>query len=155
MRIVLVMLGLMVTAIASAQSVTPLVTEAGKSHAKGEFTVRNDQLVPTVVTIEPRMLSFAPNGEMQLSEIPSTAVVLLSEISARVGPRQQHSFQFEIRCPQNCAVAFYAAFISAKPINLVGRQLQLVLHIPTSVYVCTDKAKDCRKRMRKQWGLKK
>lgn len=150
--IISILLGLIGTA-AQAQSISPLAQEFGKGKAKSQFVVTNTTLMPDVVMIQPKMLSFAPNGQMMLADLAPSVHVELSEMSTKLGPRQQHVFTYSINCVHDCAVALFATFSNGQKVP--GTGFQIAVHLPTSNYVCTDKAKGCRERLRKSWGLGK
>jgi hypothetical protein len=145
--VVLELLGFMVAA--SAQSVSPIIAEGGKGKGRGYFTARNESLDNEVVTVVARSFSTDTNGKPIFRALDPDVNLKLSSYSARLGPKQTHIFDYDITCSKNCAVAFDVMFMG-KPIT---EGLQVALHIPTAAYVCTDKGKDCRKRMRKEWGV--
>lgn len=150
MKFLILILSLVATS-ASAQSISPLTQEFGKGKAKSQFTVVNTTLTPDVVMIQPRMLSFTPNGQMMIGELAPGVHVELSEMSTKLGPRQQHVFSYSISCLRDCAVALFATFSNGQ--KVAGTGFQIAVHLPTSNYVCQDKAKGCRERLRKSWGL--
>jgi hypothetical protein len=151
-RIMVAVILLMSAATASAQSISPVVGEGNKGHTRGEFTVTNTTLVPMLVTIEPRKLLKGADGKIAFEEIGLTANVQLSQMSAKLGPKQSHTFQYDVACPQDCAVAFYAGFTPPKP----QAGFTIVTHLPFSLYVCEGKQnpKGCRKHIHQEWGLK-
>jgi hypothetical protein len=146
--VVLELLGFMVAA--SAQTVSPVIAEGGKGKARGYFTAKNETLDYEVVTVTAHSFSADANGKPQFRPLDPDVNLKLSSSSARLGPNQTHIFDYDISCPHNCAVAFDVVFMG-KPIT---EGLQVALHLPTALYLCTDKDKGCRKRMRESWGSK-
>lgn len=142
--VVLELLGFLVAA--SAQTVSPVVSEFNKAHGKGTVTATNNAIIPQVVTVRP--YSTGPDG---LRELDSTVHIRLSESSAKVPPRTAHSFDYDIICDKApCAVAFVTTFTGQR----VTEAIKLDFKILSTAYVCTDRKKDCRKHViHDVWGL--
>lgn len=136
---------------ASAQTVSPIVGEFNKAHAKGGFVATNNALIPQVVTVRPYSFS-VKNGQTEFRDLDSTVHVKLSESSAKVPSRAPHSFDYDIICDKSpCAVAFITTFAGQH----VTEAIKLEIKIPVTAYVCTDRKKDCRKYVRETvWGVK-
>jgi hypothetical protein len=78
----------------------------------------------------------------QLRKLDEGVNVQLSEQSAKIRPKDSHSFDYKITCLKlPCSVAIYATMSTGKP-NSEGIVLKLAL--PHMVYIC-EKEKDCRK----------
>lgn len=137
---------------ASAQQVGPLVAEGGKGRAKGEFTVSNLGVTPLITTVEAVTFRLTPEGKSVYIALEPTSVVKLTDTSAKIGPRQQHVFAYEVQCnsPQPCLIALLPRMVQAVHVT---EGIQLGLIIPHSIYLCTDRAKDCRKRVRQAAGI--
>jgi hypothetical protein len=147
----LLYLGLVVYA-ASAQSVSPLVAEGGKGKARGEFTVTNNGVQPLIVTVQPMSFKLRPGGTSLYYFLENTVGLKMNETSARIGAKQTHTFGYVIEChsEQPCLVAFLPRMVALQK-TTTGFQVGVV--IPHSVYLCPDKAKDCRARVRKAAGI--
>jgi hypothetical protein len=148
---VLLYLGLVAYA-ATAQSVSPLVAEGGRGKAHGEFTVRNDGVQPLVVTIQYMSFKLTPEGKTIFYQLENTVGIQMNETSAKVGARQSHTFGYLIECHSDkpCLVAFLPRMVALQHTS-AGMQVGVI--IPHSVYLCADKAKDCRARVRKAAGI--
>lgn len=130
------------------QSVSPLVVECGK-RCSGSFTVSNDGLRPMSVVVEPYSFSLSPKSETLFRQLDSTVTVELSETSARVGPKSEHTFDYDIHCQQlPCMVAITSGMVIGHTVE--GLAVRLV--VPHIVYV-DEKGKGARARLRLQAGL--
>lgn len=148
---------LFLTSTVAAQSISPVVSQANKGRSRGEFTVTNNSLGPMIVTVEPRKLLADGKGGVtfdSIDEVRDGIMYKVSTLSTKLGPRQSHVFQYDIACNQDCAVAFYAAFVSPKMVTSNG--ISIALHLPTSAYVCASKESPdkCRRHIRDGWGVK-
>jgi hypothetical protein len=133
-----------------AQTVSPITVEAGKGRAKAFFTARNDSIAETqVVTVVANSFTMGVDGHPVFRSLDPGVTVELNATSAKLGPNQQHIFDYNVRCEQQCAVAFLVTFSGRH----ISEGLQLAIHLATGVYVCEDSAKNCRARMRSSWGL--
>lgn len=138
---------------AHAQTVGPFVFEGGKGRARGEFSIRNDNVTPLVATVEAVSFRLTPEGKSVFLPLDPKATVKLYETAAKIGARQQHTFAFEVDCQsdQPCLVALLPRMVQGVRVQ---DGLQLGLIIPVSIYLCPDKAKACRARARTAAGIK-
>lgn len=132
--------------IASAQTITPLISEAkaGKS-TKGQFDVINNGIVPLFVTVEP--MSFSPNksGGSATLKLDPGIQVKLDSMSAKLGAKMRRTFYWEAKCVSYpCFFAIFAGFSGLH--NAEGMAVKLQL--PTTVWICPEGAKNCRQRIR-------
>lgn len=141
---------ILLAAMACAQTVSPVTAESGKGKARGFFTTKNNSTDAEVVTIVAQSFSTDKTGKPMFRPLDTDVHVRLAATSVKVGPQQSHMFDYDIDCPQGCAVVFEVTFMGKK----TSDGLQLALHIPTAAYVCADKATGCRRRMRDLWGAK-
>jgi hypothetical protein len=138
---------------ASAQTVGPLVAEGGKGRARGEFTVRNDGVLPMATTVEAHSFRLTPAGGAIFLPLDTNNVqVKLNETSVKVGPRQSHTFTYEVQCLSQspCLVAMLPRMITGLH-TTEGMQIGII--IPHAIYLCPDKAKGCRSRVRAAAGI--
>ena len=148
MRVLFVAAALLLLApVAKNQTLTPVFTEAGHHKADISFDVANTTLQPVVLVIEPSLMTPGPKGPSYRALDPDTKVEV-SEMSARVGVAQHHSFRAKISCPQDCVVAIWVTFLPPKKDNGV----QLAIHFPATIYLC-DKQKSCRANTLKAHGV--
>lgn len=122
----------------SAQSLTPVIQVAGHHKASISFDVANDMLTPAVVTLEPASMTPGPKGPTYRALDPD-AHVEVSELSAKLGAKQHHSFRAKISCASDCVVAIWVTFMPPKQEN----GAQVAIHFPETLYLC-DKEKNCR-----------
>jgi len=142
MKIQFAALILLAASTLSAQTISPLFGEHGRK-ASGSFTVTNNSLYPTVVTIQPMSFSLGENRSQQLSEL--TGVDLkLSEMSVRLGPQESRELFYDARCTtsDHCHFAIFANFFDGRKLD---SGVTVAIHLPYSVYVC-QKAKGCKDR---------
>ena len=134
---------LLSSAMLSAQTISPVVSEYGGKKASGSFTVTNNALVPLTVVVEPpQSLSFI-NGKPHLGALDPTVHLTLEEMSAKVGAKQSHEFSYKLECDtQPCAVTIYTTITG--PHTASG--LAVAIHLPHVSYLC-DKSKGCRSSM--------
>lgn len=135
---------------ALAQTISPVINECGKK-CSGAFTFRNNGLEPMMVTVEPASFSIdAATGHSIYRPLDSTVEVLMNEMSARVGPREEHQFDYSIQC------SVYPCMVVLRTIASGGHTdagVQLRFQLPEVIYQC-NKAKNCRANTRKALGLK-
>lgn len=129
---------------ARCQSVSPMVSEYKKS-ARGSFTVSNNTLRPMTVVVEP--VSFHLVKGQQVTEPLSNDVHLeLSDMTVRLAPKQSRVITYRAKCDAlPCGFAIYSRFMDAQHTT---EGVAVALHLPSSVYICPDKTKGCRERVR-------
>jgi hypothetical protein len=134
---------------ASAQVVSPVVTECGRK-CRGEFTISNPSVQALSAVVQPFSFSLdAKTGKSILRPLDKTVDVHLDEMAARIGPRSEHTFSYSIRCSQMpCLVTMYAAMTVGHTEQGVAVRVML----PHVAYVC-DSAKNCRADARHSAGL--
>jgi hypothetical protein len=133
--------------VASAQQVSPLIQEAGKSRARGFITVTNLGLQNSIVVITPHSATFK-DGRAVFLPLGDDVKVRLSQSSLKLGPKASQEIDFNVDC-HSCIVVFDSSFMNGQR---VAEGLTLALHVESAVYVCADKSKDCRKRTRAAFG---
>jgi len=129
----------------TAQALSPIIQElkGGKKPAKGEFTITNNSIQPMAVVLETKSLAFGADRPAFVALAPET-LVRLSEYSFKIPPKASHTVWFEVRCT-DCGVAIFSSMVIGRTVQ----GLQVALHLPEVVYVCSDKAKGCRDRLLK------
>ena len=132
-----------------AQTISPIISEYGRN-AKGSFTVANSSVQPMVVTVSINSFNLDPsNGKSIYRPLDTSTRVSLSEMSARVGPKQQHQFFYRVQCETlPCQVVFFAGMIVGRTPSGIGVRIVL----PHVVYTC-ESQKNCRANIRRASGL--
>lgn len=129
---------------AHAQTVAPIISEYGKGHAKGSFTVRNDSLTPLTVTLTPVSFNLDSTGATHYVRVPDGTHVNLAENAVRLGPKEAHSFDYDVRCDVlPCAVSLFTTFMGKHS----EEGFAVAIRIPHTVYLC-QKEKNCRANTR-------
>jgi hypothetical protein len=129
-----------------AQGIAPIITEYGHGKANGSFTVMNNFLQPVSVVIREYSFSVNPDGKSNLRPLDPGIHVQLDSMSAKIGTKQQHEFAYKVKCDTlPCWGTFNAAITGAHVSNGIG----LVMVVPHTFYVCPDKQKGCRNRIRR------
>jgi len=129
-----------------AQGIAPIITEYGHGKVNGSFTVLNGLLEPVSVLIHEYSFSVGPDGKSQLRPLDSGIHIRIDSMSARIGAKQQHEFAYKVKCDTlPCWGTFNAAISGAHVSNGMG----LVMIVPHTFYVCQDKQKGCRDRIRR------
>jgi hypothetical protein len=133
-----------------AQSLSPLTAEGGKGKMHGQFTVSNPEVVDMTTTVSPVSFDWTPGGAVA-RPLDSSAVVNISESSAKIGPKQSHTFYFDATCnAPRCSLVFLTS--SSFGHTRSGMAIKVVL--PFSVYLCpADGAKGCREKIKQAAGL--
>lgn len=141
---------LAVLALRSAgQTVSPVIVECNQK-CSGEFTVTNGGITPLTVTVEAYSFSLAADGTSKLRKLDTTVDVQLDQMSARVGPKADHTFGYKLRCDAPpCLVTLYAGMVVGRTSD--GMALRVLL--PHVIYA-DEKAKGARARARAAAGLK-
>lgn len=145
MRTILVVIAISLAAIpAFGQSaLTPIISECS-AKCSGDFTVTNDSLLPVATMLRPVSFTVSADGMSHFSPLDSTIHVLLSENSARIGPKQSHSFSYRVTCDAlPCFLTIYAV-VTAKHSD----GLTVEINLPHTIYAC-EKSKNCRASVRK------
>ena len=150
--VILELIGLGCAALVGAQSLSPVTAEGGKGKLKGQFTVSNPEVIKMVTTVSARSATFSSDGSVSYRQLDPDVTVQLQESSALIGPRQSHTFYFTAECrnPKSCIVIFLPSSSFGRAAN--GMQVKVVL--PFTTYICMDGARDCRKRLRAEAGIK-
>lgn len=129
-----------------AQYLSPLAAEAkaGRS-TRGEITVRNVGIRPITVVIEPRSFTISQDGHSSILPLDPGIQVKLSEMSARLGAKQEHTIGYEASCAHYpCQFVLLAEFSGGHTDN--GAAIRIL--IPSSVWICPDKSRGCREEIR-------
>lgn len=134
---------------AYSQTISPVISEAKGPRVRGEFSVTNNSIVPLAVYIEPQNL-IANSGKLLALHLDPGTNILLTDSSIKLGPRQSWTVGYQITCTaMPCVVNFGTTFS-----GLHSQGLAVALHLGSVVYVCSDKSKGCRERIRVGWGVK-
>jgi hypothetical protein len=151
MKKILILAGLLMAGrVAQAQQVVPVYAEAKVKHSmKGEWTVVNLGVQPMPVVIEMKEVVAGQNGQPAFQPLSSDIRVELPDTSAIVPPKGQHTFSYRVSCERNCAVSFFNAMMNGKTKDGIAVRLW----VPSTVWACTDSAKDCRTRSKKALGI--
>jgi hypothetical protein len=102
-----------------------------------------------VTTVQPALFEWTKDGAAT-RPLDTSVVVNLNESSAKMGPKQSHTFYFDATCnAARCSLVFLtsSSFGHAKS----GMAVKVIL--PFSVYLCpAEGAKGCRQRIRAAGG---
>lgn len=134
-----------------SQTISPLVSECSRK-CSGSFTLENNAVIPLVATIQ--AFQFTLDSKGQHFRALDTAHVILSDSSARLGPRETREINYKIRCDEpKCGVAILATMVVGSTKNSSGTgTIQVRLALQETVYVC-DKSKNCRRSILDEAGL--
>lgn len=136
-------------ATAQTQEVTPVFAEgkAGK-FVKGQYTVINKGVTNLPVIIEPKQLVMV-DGKPTFGPLQPGTEVELKDTSAVISPKSSRTFDYRLRCTQDCLVMFLNGMTTGK----TKEGVMIRLWIPSSVFICTDSAKGCRVKIKTEAGL--
>jgi hypothetical protein len=132
-----------------AQQISPLYSE-GKLKTKSQFSVTNLGVSNLPVSIEARELKIV-EGKIQFIPPTGNVHVQLQDTSAVISPKSTRTFDYKASCDGECMFIIMAGMTTGKS----KEGIVVKLWLPTSIYLCTDTAKDCRKRIREKTGLDK
>jgi len=135
---------LILSAVASAQTVSPLNSEHSRKKIRGEFTLTNDGLAPLAVTLEPMSLTFV-DGKPVVTDLAPTTRVKLSEYSASIGIKQIRTFMVNASCESDCVFIVFATMMTGHTASGVA----IATHVGTTVYAC-EKQRGCRESFLRQ-----
>jgi hypothetical protein len=134
---------------AQAQEVMPIYVEGKVSPKalKGQFTVVNKSLQAMPVTVEPHQLQMV-NGQPKFGPLDASTQVELKDTSAVIPPRGSRTFDYKVRCQNDCMVTLLSGMVTGK----TKEGVQVKLWLMHSAYLCSE-VRDCRVRIKKQAGL--
>jgi len=136
---------LLVAPVLHAQGIAPIITEYGHGKANGTFTIMNDFTEPISVVIQEYSFTVNQDGKSQLRPLDPGIHVEVDSMSARIGAKQHHEFAYKVKCDTlPCWGTFNAALSGAHVSTGIG----LVMVVPHTFYICQDKPKGCRDRIR-------
>jgi hypothetical protein len=145
LAIVILILG---ASVCHAQTVSPITAEYGRK-ANGEFQITNNTVQPMVVSLEAYSFSLDSKGQ-HFRKLDGTTHLVLSETSARLSPKEVHSFNYRITCD---VLPCYTTILSGMIVGKTQDGIQVRLILPHSVYTCQKKASKCREQALKEAGL--
>jgi hypothetical protein len=139
-RLKVLLVLLLLTATAHSQTISPVTSEYGGKKAVGSFSIRNDGLIPITAVVEPPQSLSVINGKLQLRPTDHGVYLTLAEMSARIGAKQSHQFDYKLTCDvKPCAVATFVTITGPHATN----GLAVAIHLPHTAYFC-QKQKGCR-----------
>jgi hypothetical protein len=131
------------------QTVSPVVQECGGKKCSGQFTVTNNTLGALMVSVEPLSFSLTSASKSVLRPLDAGITVRLSEMSARLSPKESHIFEYHIQCAAlPCLVQFNSYMVVGHTTDGIAVRLAL----PEVVYYC-QKEKNCRQSVRLAAGI--
>jgi len=123
---------------ARAQTISPVIAEY-REKARSSFQLRNDQLVPLDVVLEPHSFSISPDGRATFRRLDSHIQVRLSSMSFRIAPQQTFTVFYDATAKQLPAwFTIYATITAPRP----SGQLKVALQLPHTVYLYSRRLLD-------------
>jgi hypothetical protein len=114
-----------------AQSVQPLIAEY-TDHASGSFDVTNSSSAPSVVQLEPKSFTIAPDGTGEFHALDSSIHLELSMTSMRLEPKQTAHVFYKVSAENVPAwLCIYASFSPLK--RTAGVNVRIML--PHTIYL--------------------
>lgn len=124
---------LAVSAGATAQTVSPVISELGNP-AKGRVEYVNDGLTPLNVVLEARSFTVSETGEVTYRPLDPNIHLKLSTTSFRIQPKQTYYVFYEANAPASPAwFVIYASF-SGFPFR-TAQGMNVRLQLPHTVYL--------------------
>jgi hypothetical protein len=125
-------LGMIASRPAAAQTVRPVVVEYYGMTAKGRFELANDGLVPLNVVLEPKSFDVTETGDAIYRPLDSRIRLRLSTMSVRIPARQSRFVFFEARSDSIPAWFVITATFSGMPRR---SGLEVLVELPHTVYL--------------------
>ena len=129
---------LLLSAVASAQTISPLNSEHSRKKIRGEFSLSNDSFTPLMTTLETMSLTIV-DGKPVVTDLAPTTHVKLSQYSATIGVKQIRTFAVNASCESDCAFIVFASFVSGH----LDNGITIATHVGTTFYAC-EKQRGCR-----------
>jgi len=127
--------GLVLGSLASAQTVSPVITEY-KVKAEGRFALTNNTLTPMAVMLEPKSFSITPDGNGVYRPLDPDIHVQLSSMSFRVDPGQTYYVFYKAKADKLPAwFTVYSVFSSLQHTGALDVRILL----PHTVYMYPKK----------------
>jgi hypothetical protein len=134
---------------AAAQTLSPIRVECGK-RCSGQFTVTNGSIEPMTVVVQPFSAAVTPEGKAKLRPLDAGVDVRMPEMSARIGPHDDHTFDYTLKCATlPCMTQLLVSMTAGHTVS--GMAIRVL--IPETIYAC-EKSKDCRKKTFLAAGVK-
>jgi len=140
MKSFLFAVAVLIASSAQCQSITPVIQIGSHHKANISFDVANNMLTPAVLTLEPASMTPTAKGPTYRPLDPDVHVEL-SELSAKLGAKQHHTFRAKISCARDCVVAIWVTFMPPKQEN----GAQVAIHFPETAYICSE-IRGCREK---------
>jgi hypothetical protein len=129
-----------------AQGISPIISEYGHGKVNGTFTVTNASLEPLSVVIQEHSFSVNPDGKSAIRPLDPGIHIEIDSMSVKIGVKQQHEFAYKVKCDiLPCWATFNAELSGAHAAN----GLAMIMIVPHTFYICKDKQKGCRDRIRR------
>ncbi len=116
---------------ARAQTISPVIVEY-REKGRGSFQLRNEQLVPLDVVLEPRSFSVDLEGRPIFRPLDPEIHLRLSKMSFRLAPQQTYTIFYEATAEQLPTwLTIYATVTTPGPTG----PLKVALRLPHTVYL--------------------
>ncbi len=125
--------------IVQAQTVSPVIVEY-REKAKSSLQIRNDQLIPLDVVLEPHSFSVDRDGEPHYGPLDPQVHLKLSAMSFRLAPQQTYTVFYEASADRLPVWFTIYATVSAAVPNLSQSGVKVAYQIPHTVYLLDKSA---------------
>lgn len=139
---------LLIASGALAQTVGPTALEFKGPKAHGTIFVKNNSAGVLAVQVGPQGFDFT--GGVHIIPLPGDIEFHTKQILLTLGPGQTKYVDFDVRCAA-LPCHFYVTPVFTTP--KVENGLNMAMHIPCAIYLCSDKAKGCRQRTLIEAGI--
>ena len=155
-RIAVPALLVFLSAIAQAQTVSPIISEYHGSKAKGEFTVSNGSTGSFHAIILASSFDVDKDGNPRFRPLDPSIHLRLDSQSNTIGARQAHTYFYEVTCDKEpCWLSIYAVVGLGRAATPNGGGINVSVRLPHTVYLC-EREKNCRDHVRRDlWRLAK
>lgn len=128
-----------VPAIATAQTVRPLIAELGNP-ARGRVEYVNDSNFPLTVIVEAKSFTVSETGEMSYTPLDPKIKLKLSATSFRIPPQQSYFLFYDASAEE--APAWFVIYAAFTGFQKTQQGLNVRLELPHTVYLLPKKSLD-------------
>ncbi len=120
--------------VVQAQTVSPVIVEY-REKAKSSLQIRNDQLIPLDVVLEPHSFTVDREGDPHYGPLDPQVHLKLSTMSFRLAPQQVYTVFYEATADRLPVWFTIYATVSAAVPNLSRSGIKVAYQVPHTVYL--------------------
>ncbi len=126
------------SSVACAQTLSPVIVEY-RENARGSFRLRNEQMVPLDVVVEPHSFSVDSEGRPTFRPLDPQIHLRMSKMSFRLAPQQTYTVFYEAAAEE--LPVWFTIYTTITAQGPPGR-LKVALQLPHTVYLLSRRPLD-------------